>query len=93
MHFSLTNLNPGLPPPSFDNRVNPSSLERLPPGSPLPIPSLAETTPNSLRFGETSAVEHPECGTSSDIAVASPVSKRVKTNQSQSSKLPVLGHQ
>ena len=59
----------------------------------MPIPSLAETAPKSLRFGETIAVEHPECGKSSDLAVASPVAKRVKTIQSQSTKLPVLGHQ
>ena len=93
VHFSLTNLNPGLPPPSFDNRVNPSSLERLPPGNPLPIPLLAETTPKSLRFGEPIAVEHPECGKSSDITVASHVAKRVNTNPNQTTKLPVLGHQ
>ena len=29
VHFSLTNLNPGLPAPSFDNSVHPRSLERL----------------------------------------------------------------
>ncbi len=54
MHFSLKNLNPGLPPPSFDNRVNPSSLDRLPTGTPLPIPSLAETIPKSLRLEKPS---------------------------------------
>ena len=93
VHFSLTNLNPGLPAPSFDNSVHPRSLERLPPGNPLPIPLLAETTPKSLRFGEPIAAEHPECGKSSDIAVASHVAKRAKINPNKTTKLPVLGHQ
>ena len=38
-------------------------------------------------------MEPSDRGKPSEVAVVSPVAKRVKTHQSQSSKLPVLGHQ
>ena len=50
MHFSISDLSPGLPPPVFDDHSHPRSLDRVPTGKPLPVPSLAETTPKSLRF-------------------------------------------
>ena len=93
MHFSISDLSPGLPPPVFDDHSYPRSLDRVPMGKPLPAPSLAETTPKSLRFGDNTELEHPECGKSSDVAVTSHVAKRIKTNPKQNTKLPVLGHQ
>ena len=94
-HFSLKNLNPGLQAPSFDDRVrvSPISLCRIPTGQPLPRPLLTESTPESLRYESSSAVMPSDSGKSSEAAVMPPVAKRVKTYQSQSSKLPVLGHQ
>ena len=92
VHFSLGDLHPGLPAPSFDNKAIPRSLPRIPTGNPSPIPSFAESTPESLRYGSSSASGLADCGKSSEVAVVSPVAKRVKGHQSQSSKLPVLGH-
>ena len=46
-----------------------------------------------MEYGASNAVESTSRGRSSETPVEPPIAKRVKTHQSQSSQLPVLGHQ
>ena len=93
VHFSLTDLTPGLPAPSYETRVVPRSLQTFPNDDPLPFPSFAETTPKSLRFEPREAVVASTRGTPSETAVEPRVEKRVKTHHHQLSHLPKLGNQ
>ena len=93
VHFSLSDLTPGLPASSWENRTVPHSLQRYPIDNPLPLPTLAETTPKSLHFESRAAMETSTSGTSSEVVVESHVGKRVKTHHTHSSQLPKLGHQ
>ena len=91
VHFSLTDLNPGLPAPSLGTTIVPTSLQMLPHHDPLPPPSLAETTPKSLQWDPSAAADTAQHGSSSEIVIESRVEKRAKTHHFQSSHLPKLG--
>ena len=95
VHFSLSDLTPGLPAPSFGTPLNvaPKSLQMFPHDDPLPRPSLAETTPKSLRFDPRAASDPVQRGSSSEVVTESIVEKRAKTHHSQSANLPKLGNQ
>ena len=93
VHFSLTDLNPGLPAPSLGTTIVPTSLQMAPHHDPLPPPSLAETTPKSLQWDPSAAADIAQHGSSSEIVIESRVEKRAKTHHFQSSHLPKLGSQ
>ena len=93
VHFSLTDLTPGLPAPSLGTTIVPTSLQMFPHDDPLPLPSLAETTPKSLRLDPSAASDLAQRGSSSEVVIESHVEKRAKTHHIQSSQLPKLGSQ
>ena len=93
VHFSLTDLTPGLPAPSLGTTIVPTSLQMFPHDDPLPLPSLAETTPRSLRLDPSAASDLAQRGSSSEVVIESHVEKRAKTHHIQSSQLPKLGSQ
>ena len=93
VRFSLTDLTPGLPAPSLGTTIVPTSLQMFPHDDPLPLPSLAETTPKSLRLDPSAASDLAQRGSSSEVVMESHVEKRAKTHHIQSSQLPKLGSQ
>ena len=93
VHFSLTDLTPGLPAPSLGTTIVPTSWQMFPHDDPLPLPSLAETTPKSLRLDPSAASDLAQRGSSSEVVMESHVEKRAKTHHIQSSQLPKLGSQ
>ena len=80
VHFSLTDLNPGLPAPSLGTTIVPTSLQMFPHNDPLPLPSLAETTPKSLQWDPSAAADTAQHESSSEIVIESRVEKRAKTH-------------